>query len=272
MTEKEIILSSFSLGDFTSKLFGYSNGQAKKKAIDILEKNGFDLSVFAGKNKNTKYEKISKECPVCRNEFSTLKGDSREKETCSIKCSNSLNPKRVKGSVKKIRVHPKKEKECTICNSNFIGTKKCKTCSKECSNELQRRIMQKKVSLGQHKGWTTRKICSYAEGYFKTVLDNLGLDYEFNFPVSKSSLGINSASCYFLDFYLEIKGKRIDLEIDGKQHNYPERKDSDRSRDKLLLENDFLVYRIEWKNPVNDENRKHLEKEINTFERFLKNL
>jgi hypothetical protein len=132
--------------------------------------------------------------------------------------------------------------------------------------------MREKVLMGEHKGWTTRKICSYAEAFFKKVLDNLGISYKFNFPVSKSSLGVNSASCYFLDFFLEKNGKKIDLEIDGKQHSYPERKESDKERDRLLVKNDFLVYRIEWKNPVNDENRKHLEKEINTFERFLKNL
>jgi hypothetical protein len=130
MNEKEMILSSYSLGDLTFKLFGYSNGQSKKKAIEILEKNGFSISIFSGKNKNTKYEKISKKCPVCENEFETLEGDPREKKTCSIKCSNSLNPKRIKKPAKKIRSHYKKEKECIICNSNFFGTRKCKTCSK----------------------------------------------------------------------------------------------------------------------------------------------
>jgi hypothetical protein len=53
MNEKEIILSSSSMADLTVKLFGYANSVAKEKTIKILEKNGFGLDVFNGKNKTT---------------------------------------------------------------------------------------------------------------------------------------------------------------------------------------------------------------------------
>ena len=271
MDGKEIILSSYSLGDLTLKLFGYSNGAAKEKAIEFLNKNGYDTCIFDGKNKNSKYERISKKCPICEKDFFTLKGYSREKDTCSIKCSNSLNPKRVKDLVKKRRTNTKKEKECAICNSIFLGTKKSRTCSKECSNELQRQIMKEKVLAGEHKGWTTRNISSYAEDFFKSVLKNLGVTYKFNFPVSKSSLGIKSSASYFLDFYIEKNGKKVDLEIDGKQHKYDDRKKSDSERDRLLISNSFLVYRIDWKNPINDEAKKYMENEVEKFRIFLEN-
>ena len=277
MNEREIILSSFSIGDLTLKLFGYSNSAVKKRSMEVLKKNGFDLSIFEGKNKNKKYQRITKKCPICEVEFLTLDGHKKEKETCSVKCSNSLHPRRIKNPVKKKRTYPpgykqknsKKEKECFICNSIFLGTKKARTCSKECSNQLQRNIMKEKVLNGEHKGWTNRKISSYPEEFFKGVLSNLNLPYEFNFPVSKSSLGVKSSSAYFLDFYIQIGGRKIDLEIDGKQHEYPDRKESDQERDSLLMQNGYEVYRIKWKNPITEENKKYIESEIERMKTFL---
>lgn len=277
MNEREIILSSFSIGDLTLKLFGYSNSAVKKRSMEVLKKNGFDLSIFEGKNKNKKYQRITKKCPICEVEFLTLDGHKKEKETCSVKCSNSLHPRRIKNPVKKKRTYPpgykqknsKKEKECFICNSIFLGTKKARTCSKECSNQLQRNIMKEKVLNGEHKGWTNRKISSYPEEFFKGVLSNLNLPYEFNFPVSKSSLGVKSSSAYFLDFYIQIGSRKIDLEIDGKQHEYPDRKESDQERDSLLMQNGYEVYRIKWKNPITEENKKYIESEIEKMKTFL---
>ena len=37
MNEKEIILSSYSIGDLTLKLFGYANAVTKEKTIKFLE-------------------------------------------------------------------------------------------------------------------------------------------------------------------------------------------------------------------------------------------
>ena len=281
MNEKEIILSSYSIGDLALKLFGYSNGKQKEKAIEVLEKNGFDLIFFDGKNKNAKYERILKICPICQREFLTLLGHKKEKKACSISCSNSLNPKRIKNPnpVKKKRIYipvsnpksskPKTEKECIICNSIFLGTKKARTCSKECSNQLQRNIMKEKVLKGEHKGWASRNISSYPEEFFKGVLENLQVSYEFNFPVPKSSLGVRSSSAYFLDFYIQIGQRKIDLEIDGKQHEYPDRKESDQERDSLLTKNGYEVYRIGWKNPVNDKNKDYIKGEIEKLKLFL---
>jgi hypothetical protein len=54
MNEKEIILSSYSIGDLTLKLFGYANAVTKEKTIKFLEKNGFSPNIFEGKNKRIK--------------------------------------------------------------------------------------------------------------------------------------------------------------------------------------------------------------------------
>jgi hypothetical protein len=277
MNEKEIILSSYSMGDLTLKLFGYTNAVTKEKTIKVLERNGFSLDIFEGKDKRIKYERIKKECPVCKKEFETKKGHSKETFTCSIKCSNSLSPKRKKDPNRPPRkriyspgkTKPKYHKECIICNSIFLGFKNTKTCSKECTSKFLKKKADERVLNGEHKGWTTRNISSYPEDFFKKVLNNLEIKFIFNYPVTKKSLGIECSSCYFLDFYIQIGQRKIDLEIDGKQHEYSDRKESDQERDSLLIKNGYEVYRIGWKNPVNDKNKDYIKREIEKLELFL---
>lgn len=91
--------------------------------------------------------------------------------------------------------------------------------------------MIKRVKDGRHKGWSSRNIESFPEKFFKQVLDNNNIKYQFNYSITKKSLGVNESSCYFLDFKI---GDNIDLEIDGKQHEWKERKESDIKRYVLL--------------------------------------
>ena len=132
-----------------------------------------------------------------------------------------------------------------------------------------REKVSQKVNLaiqeGRHKGWHTRPIESYPEKFWKKVLENNGITYDFNFPIAKSSLGLeHESAAYFLDFALTGK---IDLEIDGKQHKYPERILKDKERDELLTKNGWTVYRIEW-NEISTEHGSKLMKE--KIDRFLK--
>lgn len=98
------------------------------------------------------------------------------------------------------------------------------------------------------------------------VLDNNNLFYKHNFVINKKDLGLNDVSNYFLDFY--FSDKKIDLEIDGKQHNYPDRKQKDKIRDELLQKVGIKVYRIKWKNPTTDENKEYIKNEINKFLKY----
>lgn len=52
-----------------------------------------------------------------------------------------------------------------------------------------------------------------------------------------------STKKYFLDFLIEKNGKKIDLEIDGKQHK--DRKDHDKERDEYLTNLGYIIYRID---------------------------
>ena len=87
-----------------------------------------------------------------------------------------------------------------------------------------------------------------------------------NFPISKKTLGLDEIANYFLDFYFE--DKQIDLEIDGKQHEYEDRKTSDIQRDKLLINFGIKVYRIKWKNINNEKGKNYIKEEINKFLEF----
>ena len=82
----------------------------------------------------------------------------------------------------------------------------------------------------------------------------------------------NKPAWYSIDFALVKNGKKIDLEIDGRQHKYKERKESDKKRDIFLTSKNWIVYRVEW-NEINTDRGKELMKEkINDFLKFYESL
>lgn len=283
MSEKNIsiIKSSFSIGDASLKLYGYCNQKTKGKILKIMEDNGCTESIFLNKNKNSKYDEIEKTCPICKKIFLTKVGSDTEKITCSIACSNSYKPKRKKLPIhilkkrkyirNKNRRNPLIEYVCVICDAKFLRRtyKRVLTCSSECLSKRLSNKVNERVKDGTHVGWQTRPLESYPEKFFKKVLNNMGIAYEFNLPVTKSSLGVSKASYYFLDFYMEINNRKIDLEIDGKQHEYPDRKKSDTIRDILLIKNGYEVYRIKWKNLNSKNNKNYIKEEISKLKIFL---
>lgn len=133
----------------------------------------------------------------------------------------------------------------------------------QASKEVQQRLLDN----GTHKGWASRKIISYPEKFWMEVLKNNNIDYSFNHVVKKSELGVeNDNSNYFLDFLID---GNIDLEIDGKQHKYADRVESDKVRDELLSKNGYTVYRVEW-NEINTEvGKQHMKEKIETFLKFI---
>lgn len=147
-------------------------------------------------------------------------------------------------------------------NGKSIPSKKRIQASKTAQQQL--------VENGNHKGWQSRNIISYPERFWMEVLKNNNIDYSFNHVVNKKThLGLDDISNYFLDFLI---GEKLDLEIDGKQHKYPERAESDKIRDEILSKNGYIVYRIEW-NEINSEEGKQLMKEkIDKFLDFYNNL
>ena len=141
----------------------------------------------------------------------------------------------------------------------------CQHCVHSCSPvftsaEYKEKIRQSQLLLvanGTHKGWRTRNIKSYAERFFETVLNNNHISYERERYVGK----------YFLDFVIGD----IDLEIDGKQHQYADRKQSDQVRDEYLRSQGFFVYRIKWNEINSDVGKEMMKDKIDLFLDFVDN-
>lgn len=129
------------------------------------------------------------------------------------------------------------ENSC-IKNPNRI-TYKGHQLNEEIRNKISN-SMKLAIKEGRARGWANVKQnkngMSYPEIWFEKVIENEFEDknYEYNKQFFK----------YKLDFAWEAKKKCI--EIDGSQHNLPERKQSDENKDKLLNENGWTVLRLSW--------------------------
>ena len=90
------------------------------------------------------------------------------------------------------------------------------------------------------------------------MLDNNDIVYEREKRVGK----------YFLDFVI---GK-LDLEIDGKQHQYEDRKQSDILRDEFLTKEGYFVYRVKWNEINSIEGKRMMKEKIELFLEFYKTI
>jgi hypothetical protein len=207
-------------------------------------------------------------CEECKTEHDESYGSGR---FCSQSCSRSFSKTSRRSEIKKNVIETFKKKRevreinerihatCPVCSGSFTfrptKTRSRTFCSKECSNIARNErfakagiiAIRRSLEEGTHKGWQSRNLLSYPEKFFKRVLEGNGFTGKFliNFPVKKSSLGEhNSGSNYFLDFY--FPQIQFDLEIDGKQHEYQDRVESDHKRDMLLMRSGIEVYRIKW--------------------------
>lgn len=272
----EIIEKSSSKNQILLEYYGYANKRAYQLLNFFIKENNIDITHMT-KNKH--------KCLNCGEEI-----DSYKKKFCNSSCAAIYNNKKRKLSEetkqkisisllgkKKNSITNAEEKlrECKVCKKTFIvpriknGTfSNSETCSNDCNKLLKsinsKRMMEKRISEGKHKGWTTRNIISYPELFFMKVLTDNNILYHHNYPVPKQDLGIDSPYNYFLDFYIE--NKKIDLEIDGKQHKY--RVDHDELRDNALNNNGFYVYRIKWKNINTKSGQEYIKNEIDKFLNF----
>ena len=212
-------------------------------------------------------------CESCNTEHN---GDYGSGRFCSSKCARGFSTKNKREEINK-KVSKKmygtgqgrEIRNCIYCGKEYETFKRLsrKFCTKSCGRkhngnspetiEKLRNTMLKKVKNGTHSGWKSRKqkLPSYPEKFFMEVLDNNDIQYEHELPCGK----------YFID--LAIKSVNIALEIDGKQHEYEDRKKSDILKDVCLSENGWKVYRIKWKSINNESGKIYIKEQI---ERFLK--
>lgn len=269
----------------------YLNSKEHLKNLENASKLGREVLKKQKEERIKKYYEDPKKCKECS---SILEYDKRINKFCSSKCSINHNhptkgkkhSEEIKNKISKSltgKISPKKGtgkntrmksiKKCLNCNIQYEAKKEHqKYCSALCSRtrgktaeekEKMSLTAKKRVQDGIHVGWNSRKIRSYAEKFFEKVLTNNNIKFLQEYKIKKIDLGFKDVSCYFLDFY--FPNIKLNLEIDGKQHNYPDRKIKDKIRDKALIKYGINVYRIKWKNPIGDKNEKYIKNEINKF-------
>ena len=193
-------------------------------------------------------------CENCNCEHDGSYGSGR---FCSCKCARGFSSKAKRQEINQkvsntLKLKYKKEpKRCKVCSKILYRQNHSGYCMK-CSRQLpeyrlrQKEMQLEKVANGTHKGWSTRNIKSYAEIFFEKVLTDNHICFEREKKVGK----------YFLDFVIGT----LDLEIDGKQHEYDDRKKSDLARDEYLRKQGYFVYRIKW-NEINTKEGKEIMKD-----------
>jgi very-short-patch-repair endonuclease/endogenous inhibitor of DNA gyrase (YacG/DUF329 family) len=228
-----------SFSNFCSRACANSRGkydEDKKKKISEGVKNSGKFKQGQEKKKKLIREK---KLPVGKdkngNPFFFGEGEKRYGSYICKKCGKEFNdPKH------------SNRKEIGLCPECYPTT------------DLLRDIQLKRIADGTHTGWNARTLePSFPEKYWIGVLENNSLHYEREKKIGK----------YFCDFYFE--DKKLDLEIDGKQHDYEDRKLRDIEKEKFLKEQGISTYRIRW-NYVGNENGKLLMKQkIDDFLEYL---
>lgn len=256
--------------------YNYYNGRIKKEIEQYCLENNLNAETIIANN--------SKKPNICLQCGKEITGKDRfVKKFCNSSCAASYNNKgrkrtnkskrTVKKSnlVRKSKLKQQQTRKCIVCGKDFYSTltksnkvSRANTCSDKCRHDLISRnskaTMLKLISEGRHSGWKSRNIISYPENFWMNVLKNNNINYKHNYPFGK----------YFLDFYIEIGNRKIDLEIDGKQHLYEDRKQSDIIRNEYVMSQGLEVYRIEW-NTINTKIGKlKMKEKINLFLQFIK--
>jgi hypothetical protein len=219
-------------------------------------------------------------CENCGKEHSGSYGSGR---FCSQPCARSFSTKKnrqlinekVSKSLKGRIINKDLNREvryCKICNKR-LGirniTSYCIDCIRH-SDELKEyrsnisKYASSKVNPSNRKYWMPRNQISYAEKFWLGVLHNYNIEYIHDYPVK-----IDNDDCdkyhFFLDFYIEKSGIKLDLEIDGKQHTYEDRKLHDYNRDTYLTAKGFVVYRIPWNEINTEQGKQEMQQKIKDF-------
>lgn len=274
-----------------SKMSGSNLNKLLQKYADVID---FDLNLIIKRNEDS-YNKHPKLCKQCKE---PIPYERRENEFCSKSCAtkynNSLRKPKTEEEKEKIsrsllkhfnwsdedinklksgelkKTRKKVNKVCPTCHKEFKGKPNQIYCSQECvhnSPDYKEKMRNKQLELikkGEHKGWITRNIDSYAEKYWMDVLDNNNIKYIREDHTNKK---------YFLDFLIEKDGNFIDLEIDGKQHKEPDRLEHDKERDEYITtELGFIVYRIPWNEVNTEKGRTKMKEKIDKFFEFYNSL
>lgn len=227
-----------------------------------------------GKEHNNTYASGEFCSQFCARSYATKFDNKNEyKQVYCIKCGKIGYIKKRASSIK-YRCNECKINYCKVCNKPISLKNKsgyCLDCIRHSIDlsDLRFRACQYASlhNIKNHKYWQPRNQISYAEKFWIKVLNNNNISYKHDYIIH-----INEKHWYYLDFYIEINDKKLDLEIDGKQHEYEERKIHDIERDQYLKSKGYLVYRIKW-NEINSEKGSLMMKDkIDNFINYYQSL
>lgn len=120
----------------------------------------------------------------------------------------------------------------------FIATCGDEKCIKQIQREKRLKFMKENP---EQTAWRTKNL-SYPEKIFIKLLKKNKLDKQYLIIREKSFFP------YFVDFAFE--GVNVAVEIDGGQHELPERRESDRKKDGLLKLSGWRVFRVTAKEVI----------------------
>lgn len=239
-----------------------------RKRADALKNNN---AIRKGKLLET-WISEQHQCEKCGKVMTEHYGSGRfcsKRCACSKQHSEETKQKigmSVKGNIPQNKINCQKNYSnnpniCVICGNILpYEYRYRKTCCKECHCKLLQQIQADLLSSGKHTAWKTRDNLSYAEKFWMDILVVNNIKFEHNMPYRCDN------TCYFLDFYLY---PNIDLEIDGKQHNYADRKAHDELRDSRLTKCGITVYRIPV---VSLKNPDKVKKQVDEFLEWYMNI
>lgn len=195
-------------------------------------------------------------CCICGT--SIYRRKSQVSNSGNVYCSRVCSGKRIRSQNERdkisaaLRIVPITIKNCLHCNKSFddyTNKKTLKFCNKICATEHRKGFKHsnntknkmrltalKQIASGTRSGWSSRKKMkpSFPEELAIEILDIAQINYEREHKVGK----------WFIDFALH--DSKIALEIDGKQHELPDRKASDALKDSYLVSQGWNVIRIKW--------------------------
>lgn len=279
------LANSLSMSDVIRAVGLPYNGKSAKRLNELFRQYEIDVSVLsptARTKLRIKYPTVEKSCPMCGKSFETKSGHPKESTCCSRQCSNKFfatpldkeHKLRIQASV--VRFHEQNGSRrlirCEQCGSIIHGGKNRTFCSDTCKNIstahherlsiASHDAVMKRVANGTHAGWKSRKgkLPSYPETFFMRVLSNNNIPYERDLPAGR----------WFIDFAIEEK--KIALEIDGKQHEWAERKAKDAEKDEYLTSTGWRVHRIKWKSINTEKGKLYIKNEIDKFLELYRNV
>lgn len=226
----------------------------------------------ANSNKNREKQDTNIICEICGKEFKSAQAYRAHKTLVHVTfVERGYRPKEPFKICEYCgKLFPRIPKGSKYDNGLGSSTKYCSIKCKSLGSSIKiSAAVKKSFAEGKNVGFIPRNNPSYFEKFWIKVLDNNNIKYEFNKTVTHTPTEICPGSWFSLDFYIEKNDKKIDLEIDGKQHQYEERKLFDIERDKILSDLGYIIYRIPCKKPNDSE---YLGQQVNDFLNWLNNI